>query len=106
VGNVQGSLIPVSQQRHNYLTDSDGTLIVTKLNTTLLKSVAHKTGGQFAAVRPRLSGADTLWQNIMLSPEASRKPEATPFKQRSGIATGLLLCGIFLFSGALMTTQD
>ena len=105
-GNVQGSLIPVSQPHHNSLTDPNGTLIVTKLNAALLDSIAHSTGGQHATVASHLSASDTLWQSSNLTPRASQAAGAASSGRRSGIATIFLLGGIVLFIGALMTTQD
>jgi len=45
VGNPQGSPIPVSMGSSTFLTDSDGKIVMSKLDETVLSSIASATGG-------------------------------------------------------------
>jgi Ca-activated chloride channel family protein len=50
IGSRDGSPIPIKDESgviRNYVKDKDGKIVVSKANSILLKSIAHKTGGKY-----------------------------------------------------------
>lgn len=67
VGTIQGELIPVKDKNdgHDYLRDSEGKIVKTKLDESTLRKIAEETGGFYVPLGQRGEGLDQIYYAVL-----------------------------------------
>ncbi|MGP1515344.1 MAG: VWA domain-containing protein [Bacteroidales bacterium] len=104
IGSIQGTKIPIQENGvETFKKDREGNIVVTKLDETMLKSIATKTGGKYIRATNSTLGLNSILQSInSLEKDSSNginfKDFQTLFYIPAIIALLLLLIDITIFN--------